>query len=145
MPYYEPEEERPEFDLCEEFGSIQVRADLFGLHISENGTEQAEVWADAEEAEKLIRFAQFWLPKIQAARIPKCPACYAKYPETPEENQVELKPSRKGHATAWNCLYCGKSYYSGPFGDGLIEVKSVSANPGEGNDFDPFLEPGDLP
>ena len=57
MPVYDPEEE---VDLWEEFGSIQVRADLFGLHIGENGgSGQGEIWADAEETEKIIKFAQF--------------------------------------------------------------------------------------
>lgn len=144
---YEPPEERPEFDLWEAFGSIQMRADLFGLHIGENGSSEPEIWADAEEAEKLIRFAQFWLPKIKAARKPKCPHCYAQYEHTSDEDphDCEMKPARKGDATRWNCLYCGKSYNSGPFGDGLLEIKPASANPGDGDDFDPFLVEDDLP
>jgi hypothetical protein len=136
----------PEFDSWEEFGSIQIRADLFGLHIGENSSAEPEIWADAEEAEKLIRFTQFWLPKIQSARIPKCPHCYAKYEHTPDEDphDCEMKPTRRGNATQWNCLYCGKSYNSGPFGNDLREIKPAS-NPGEGDDFDPFLEEDDLP
>lgn len=145
MPVYNPEEQ-PEFDLWEEFGSIQVRADLFGLHIGENGAEQAEIWADAEETEKLIRFAQFWLPKIQAARIPKCPACYAKYEHTPDEDphDCEMKPVKKGDASLWNCLHCGNKYSSGPFGTDLREVKPVAPYLTD-DDFDPFIEEWELP
>ncbi len=135
MSYENPPEEEPEFYLSEQFGNIQISADIFGIHIHEmNGVEQATATVSAEDAEKVARFMQQWLPRIQAASKPKCPACHA-----------EMKPTEPGSTREWECTACQMRYNGGPFGGDLREIAYTIQTSGSEIDFDPFLDEGELP
>lgn len=138
MGYYDPPEEEAEFCLWEEIGKIQIKANILGFHIGDHHTDAKLITLSAEEAEKLARFIQQWLPKVQTARPPKCPKC-----------KTEIQPVKAELGTKWNCPGCTTSYTGGPFGHHLTEIKrdiiqQTHLLDGAGDELDPFLEADDL-
>lgn len=136
MGYYDaPEGDEPEFCAWEEFGEMQIKANILGFHIGDHHTDAKLIQINAEEAEKLARFIQQWLPKVQEAKPAKCPKCKA-----------EMKPAKADLGTRWNCK-CGASYTGGPFGGELAEINDLVQQThlldGAGDELD-FLDADDF-
>jgi hypothetical protein len=116
-----------EFDTIAELGSSRISANLWGFHLSENpvGDGVTDVWLSPGEAQDIVSFIQYWTPQIENMRPPKCPTCYEKHaPHSPDEDpqDCEMRTYEPGNALRWHCVFCGREYQSGPFGENLREI-----------------------